>query len=216
MTISAFAGKYLLCCMWNSKGSGEPWCLSQKNHILPEIGKCPQIWLAHTFPTIFLYIQEPLHSLVQKEMVKLWLNHNCSPCDGDVRRAPSPIEQTHSIVSVSWVKHCVLKICYICSYDMLGSISFSKWNFDSKLFLWMHHLAGQDKKGVSLLISLLWIGMLMDDLPIVHQFSTCFSVTISRKKGKFTVILLRSPSTVRSPIVKSLLVIPNFYVGWHI
>ena len=24
----------------------------------------------------------------------------------------------------------------------------------------------------------------MDDLPIVHQFSTCFSVTISRKKGK--------------------------------
>ena len=75
----------------------------------------------------------------------------------------------------------------------------------------MHHLAGQDKKGVSLLISLLWIGMLMDDLPIVHQFSTCFSVTISRKKGKFTVILLRSPPTVRSPIVKSLLVIPYFF-----
>ena len=156
------------------------------------------------FPTIFLYIyiQEPLHSLVQKEMVKLWLNHNCSPCHGDVRRAPSPIEQTHSIVSVSWVKHCVLKICYICSYDMLGSISFSKFLIQ-KLFGVNAPLGrARLKKGVSLLISLLWIGMLMDDLPIVHQFSTCFSVTISRKKGKFTVIFLRSPPTVRSPIVK--------------
>ena len=51
--------------------------------------------------SLYTGIQEPLDSLVQREMVKLWLNHNCSPCDGDVRRAPSPIEQTHSIVSVS-------------------------------------------------------------------------------------------------------------------